>query len=429
MTEHFEKQDELPARGPMRERGGTGGTRGADAERGMRGLGAIRGSRRIHGLIRLGLVFSVGLVCALPARVQSGEPPADDASGGPRAAAPLPGDGAAPPAAAPIDTADASDAAGEDAPWNQGVDVDRRHAARKVFLEGNDLARKRFFATAAAKYRQAIELWPHPAFSYNLALAQLQLDQSIEAHASLQRAVEHGPAPLGDRYEQARQQLARIESELGAIEVTCAEPGARVMLDGKPVFTGPGTYRGVVRPGAHQLVAIRRGLAPVVEQLVLAPGEQGSVALVFEYPETEVTEKRRRWAAWKPYTVVTTGAALVLAGAVLDWHSTRMFDDYDSDYLEACPIGCMPGMEPSGLGDRQSQAESEQRLAVIGYAAGGVVLATGIVLSYVGRERTYRKRVRVAPDAERTLQPSTTTGSIVPLVAPGAIGASAGFRF
>jgi hypothetical protein len=426
MTEHVEEQCELPARAPEREPGGADGS-GAGANRARGGPGAIRGSRRLQGWIWLGVAVSVGHACASSAWAQSGEPPADAAAAGPASAAsaeppPLADDGAA----SAIDT---SDTAGEDAPWNQGVDVDRRRAARAVFLQANDLTRKRFFASAAAKYRQAMELWPHPAFAYNLALAQLQLDQPIEAHANLLRAVEHGPGPLGDRYDQARQQIARIESEIGTIEITCAEPGARVMLDGKPVFTGPGTYRGVVRPGAHQLVAIRRGLAPVVEQLVVSPGEQSSLALVFEYPETEVTEKRRPWAAWKSYTVVATGAALVLAGGALDWHSTRRFDTYDRDYRKTCPTGCTPAMEPSSFEERHSRAESEQRLAVIGYAAGGAVLATGVVLSYLGRERIYHKRVRVAPDADNAPRPSTATGSIAPLVAPGAIGVSAGFRF
>lgn len=406
MIVYVEKEPELPAREPARG--------------------------RCPVFVQLSMVLLVSLAWAAQARAQSGQP-AD------AAAAPAPPAAAAPGPAAPVDPLPADDsaaspssAAGDDAPWNQGVDLDQRRAAREVFLEGNALARKRFFATAAAKFRQAIELWPHPAFSYNLALAQLQLDQPIEAHASLLRAVEHGPEPLGNRYDQAQQQIARIESEIGTIEVTCAEPGARVMLDGKPVFTGPGTYRSVVRPGAHQVVAIRRGLAPVVEQLVVSPGEQSGVALVFEYPETEVTEKRRRWAVWKPYSVVGAGAALVLAGAVLDWHSTRMFDDYDRTFRESCQgeMMCLPAMEePSNLADRRARAENEQRLAVVGYAVGGAALATGAVLSYLGRERTYRKRVRVTPDAESAPVPSTATSGISPLIAPGAIGVSAGFRF
>jgi hypothetical protein len=409
MTEDVERRDELPARTPAR-----------------------RGYRELRTNVRLGVAMSVALAWASPARAQSGEPPAD------RAAPAAAGTAAAadPPPLADDSAAPAVDAAEEEAPWNQGVDIAQRRAAREVFLEANGLARKRFFATAAAKYRQAIEIWPHPAFSYNLALAQLQLDQPIEAHASLRRAVEHGTAPLGDRYEQARQQISRIESELGAIEVTCAEPGARVMLDGKLVFTGPGVYRGVVRPGAHQVVAIRPGLAPVVEQVVVSPGEHGGVTLLFEYPEVEVAVPVRRWAAWKPSAVVGVGAALVLAGAALDWHSTRMYDEHDRDFRAAFPTGYRAGdatederRTRADLDDRLGRAESEQRMAVIGYAVGGATLATGAVLAYLGRERTYRKRLRVAPGDDAEPAPRTATSSVAPLIAPGVIGVSAGFHF
>ncbi len=411
MIVHVEKERELPARGPAR------------------GRGALCRPGGPGRLVRLGVAVSVWLAWAAQAQAQSAEPP--DASAGQ-----APAETAAPVTAAPVEpppladdsAASATSAADEDAPWNEGVDVDKRRAARAVFLEANALARKRFFASAAAKYRQALELWPHPAFSYNLALAQLQLDQPIEAHASLERAIAHGTGPLGDRYDQARQQIARIESELGTIEVTCAEPGARVMLDGRLLFTGPGTYRGVVRPGVHQVVATQRGLSPVVEQLVVSPGEPGRVALAFEYPETEVTVTHRRWAAWKSYAVVGAGAALVLAGGALDWHSTSMFDEHDEDFRKACPgpESCTP---PPGLEERRARAEREQRLAVIGYAVGGTALATGAVLAWFGRERRRREHVRVAPDTGTGSAPSAATSSVVPLIAPGVIGVNAGFRF
>jgi tetratricopeptide (TPR) repeat protein len=405
MSVHVEKECELPAAGPVRG----------------------RESIRRAGRLCLGVAVSTWLAWAAPARAQSGEP--SDASTGPAATtAPASAAPDEPPPLADDSAAAATGAADEDAPWNEGVDLDKRRAARAVFLEANTLARKRFFASAAAKYRQALELWPHPAFAYNLALAQLQLDQPIEAHASLERAVAHGPGPLGDRYDQARQQIARIESELGSIEVTCAEPGARVMLDGKLVFTGPGTYRGVVRPGAHQVVAIRRGLSPVVEQPVVSPGEHGRVTLAFEYPETEVIVRKRRWAAWKSYAVVGAGAALVLAGGALDWHSTRLFDAYDRDFLKACPPPDSCEL-PLGLEERRARAEREQRLAVIGYAAGGTALAAGAVLAWFGRERSHRERVRVAPDSETGPAASAATSSVVPLIAPGVIGVNAGFRF
>lgn len=423
MSEHVEKERSLPACGSLC------GHHGASR------IGAIA---RLG--VSLGVVVGLGLAWTAQAQAQASGPPE------PRKVPALPGDTQPPDPPAGVNKPDeaatlADDSAAavteEEAPWNEGVEIARRRAAREVFLEANGLARKRFFATAAAKYKQAIELWPHPAFVYNLALAQLQLDQLIEAHGNLKIALKHGPGPLGDRYDQAQQQLALIETELGRIEVSCTEPGARVMLDGKLLFTGPGEYRGVVRPGAHQLVATRRGLAPVVEQVVISPGEQGGAALAFEYPEVEVVVAKRRWPAWRAYAVAGAGAALVLAGGALDWHSTGMFDDYDRDYArafrKACPTGCTKGEalpEITGLGalsDRRTRAESEQRWAVISYAVGGAALATGVALAYIGRERTIRQRVRVAPEAEAGA--TATMGAIMPLVSPEAIGVSAGFRF
>ncbi len=289
-------------------------------------------------------------------------------------------------------------AASDPVPWSEGTSEADRLAAREAFLSANKLARRRFFASAMAKYRQALDLWPHPAFAYNLALAQLQLDQPIEAHASLQRAIAHGPEPLGDRYQEARQQIARIESEAGQLVVTCGEVGARVMVDGQLLFVAPGTGRRLVRPGAYQVVAIRSGLTPVIETVVLTPGDESSVALTFTYPEVEITVSERRWAAWKSYTVLATGAALLAAGVTLDWQSSRRFNDHDRAFRRACAQGCTdPDMTMEFDGER-SRAEREQELATVGYAAGGAVLATGAILAYLGRERISRKRIRQAPE-------------------------------
>ncbi len=261
------------------------------------------------------------------------------------------------------------------------------------------------------------------AFAYNLALSQLQLDQPIEAHANLERAIERGPEPLDGRYIQARQQLALIETELSRLEVSCTEPGAQVMLDGKLLFKGPGRHRGIVRPGAHQLVATRHGLTPIVQQIVVAPGEKGGFALTFEYPEVAT----RPWPTWRSQAVIGASAALLLAGGVLDWHSSRMFDEYDQMVRVRCPRGCTKAMLPPGLDDLESRARQEQRMAVITYAMSGAVLGTGLVLTYLGRPRMTRRRMR--PPLERGPEASIVSGALTPFVTPDSIGVSAGLRF
>lgn len=413
MTVHVEKEGKLLARacGPARER---------------------RGVRRI---IRMGvpLAAAVSLGLAGAAQAQSAGPPEPSPGVTPAAAAPAPDPApAATPATVPgtaplanISAAAVAAPAARNTPWSSGVPMARRQTAREIFLSANDLARKRFFASAAAQYRQAIEIWPHPAFAYNLALSQLQLDQPIEAHANLERAIEHGPEPLDGRFIQARQQLALIETELGRLEVSCTEPGAQVMLDGKLLFKGPGRHRGIVRPGAHQLVATRHGLTPIVQQIVVAPGEKGGFALTFEYPEVAVAT--RPWPAWRSQAVIGASAALLLAGGVLDWHSSRMFDEYDQRVRDGCTRGCTRAMLPPGLDDLESRARQEQRLAVITYAVSGAVVATGLALTYLGRERMTRRRMR--PPLERGPEASSVSSALAPFVAPDSIGVSAALRF
>lgn len=285
------------------------------------------------------------------------------------------------------------------APWSQGVSVDARRAAYQAFVDANDRAQERLYASAIDLYQQAFDLWPNPAFAYNLAVAHLQLNHRLEAYASFEQAVAHGRAPLsGDRYELALQQLARLERELSFVEISCHEKGAQVVLDGKVLFIGPGKHRAVTLPGAHQVVATRGGLPPVVETTVLAPGEKAKLALTFEYPMIEIEEPYRRWqGAWKPYAVVAAGAALTLGAVSLDWHSSQLFRRHDRTVREACPLGCEFGTEPASVSDPRQRAERVQRYSIIGYVAGGTALATGIVLAYLGREQVRRRSVRVDP--------------------------------
>lgn len=419
-----------------------------DEKRNLTGIGA----RARHGSgsvgragVALCVLAGLGLAGADRARAQPappaegaaslpGEPPGDV----PGAAAPAepaelpllddsaaavaaPSASAEPPAGADAEGAVArAGRSDEEDTWSRGVAVTQRQAARRMFLQANDAARKRFFATAAARYKQALQLWPHPAFAYNLALAQRQLDQPVEAHASLERAIAHGPAPLAGRYDQAQEQLAELETELAPLEVVCDTPGAHVMLNGKPLFTGPGRHRGVVRPGVHQLVATRRGSIPVVEQIVATPGEPVGITLEL----AALAKGTRGWRGWAAVSTAGAGVALLLAGGALDWHSSHLFDAYRRDFIGRCPKGCNDGI-PAGLERRPVRAEDEQRAAMIAYAVGGAALVTGVVLTLLDRERPPRSRARLGQDAGARASPAT----VAPLVSPGVVGVSAGFRF
>jgi hypothetical protein len=319
---------------------------------------------------------------------------------------------------------------GEDRPWSKGVPLERRQAARAIFLEGNELIKDTLFAKAADRYREAIATWDHPAFHYNLAIAQINLDQPIEAYESLQRAMRHGTAPLGaSRHEQTLNYLKLLESQLARIEVVCNDAGAEVSLDGKPLFVGPGRHQGLVRPGAHQLVASKPGYLIWSEPVVVSSGERMSIEVTLVTLD-QVSESSRRWATWKPWAVVGGGAVVALAGGVVHRRAAVSFGEYDDEFLQlGCVVepdpdepGCTEADVPAHMQDKLRQATWEQRIAVASYTVGGAALATGLVLVYLNRPRLTQK----AEQAEKN-RPANISFS--PVVTPRSMGLSATLRF
>src|SRR5262249_6247558 len=143
-------------------------------------------------------------------------------------------------------------AGSEDMPWNHGVAQATRAEAREVFLEGNRLFKIPLFSQAVEKYAKALEKWKHPAFYFNLAIAEMNLGQYLEARDHLTRAIQYGSEPLrADRFAEAKKQLVEVEHHLGRIHVRCPTRDAEVTLDGVTQFTGPGDRDIWVTPRAH----------------------------------------------------------------------------------------------------------------------------------------------------------------------------------
>jgi tetratricopeptide (TPR) repeat protein len=294
----------------------------------------------------------------------------------------------APSAPAPSAPGAPSTAGGDDEPWNRGVAPEVRDAAREVFLEGNRLFKIPLFAQAVEKYTEAIGKWAHPAFYFNLALAQLNLGQEVEAHSSLEQAMKHGAGPLGEaELREAKKQLLELERRLGRLRVSCPTAGAEVTLDGATLFTGPGSREIWVKAQAHEITAKRRDYVTRVKRVTVTPGAMQALDL----PLRKLIGDRPL-AVWKPWAVVGTGAALAAAGGVLHAFSARDFRAYDGEFLKlSCSTtGCTDqaiDAERPGLRDELRRARFEQKLAVGGYIAGGAAIVAGAALVFLNRPR------------------------------------------
>src|SRR5690348_11669761 len=104
------------------------------------------------------------------------------------------------------------------------------------------------------------------------------------------------------------------QKELAAINISCDEPGAEVMLDGKRWFVGPHTERRIVLPGAHFVTATKSGYYTVVKSVAMFAGKEVSGVLEMS---VDTVVARRFWPVGRPWAVVGVGAAFTLLGGVL----------------------------------------------------------------------------------------------------------------
>jgi len=287
-------------------------------------------------------------------------------------------------------------------PWNQGVSAADRAAARELFLEGNRRFRIPLFTKAAERYVAALSKWRHPAFYFNLALAQLNLNLEVEARENLEHALQYGKEPLGaEQFQEAQKQLREVEHQLGRIRVSCQSEGAKVTLDGVMLFTGPGSYEGWAKAQDHEVSARKPGHLPAIRRVTISSRELQIVELKL-VTLREAANASRRWAVWKPWAVVATGGAIAATGGVLHSFAAKAFKSHDEQFkdldcltefptpIAGCSISGEDREVPQGLQNLLDRAQRQQAMAVGSYIAGGSVIVTGIALLYLNRTRLER---------------------------------------
>src|SRR3569833_2665455 len=226
---------------------------------------------------------------------------------------------------------------GDTRPGAAGVKKSEQEAARKLFHDGNVQLNDGLFAKAAEVYKQALTHWDHPAIHYNLALALMNLDQPIESQANFQMAVKFGDAPLQskDKFDHAKDYILLLDKQIGEVEVTCQKPGTKVSVDGKEVFTAPGTWKGKVRAGKHTFVGTLEGHPTHNNTPNNKPGAPFRIELKL-YTTAELTRYRTKWdATWMPNAVMGGGVLIGLGGGQVELLESYDYKKYD-DQVTSC---------------------------------------------------------------------------------------------
>ncbi|HEY1554445.1 MAG TPA: PEGA domain-containing protein [Kofleriaceae bacterium] len=307
---------------------------------------------------------------------------------------------------------------GIERPWAQGVAKAEQAAALKVFHDGNQLLNDGLFAKAVDKYREALKHWNHPAIHYNLALALMNLDQSIDAYEHLQASIKFGEAPLQskDKFDNAKLYILRLEKEIADVEVSCDKPGAKVSLDGKELFVAPGHYKTRVPVGKHQFLAEKQGYTTRITAPYISPGEHFSIDLKL-YTADELTRYHRKWdATWIPLAVLGGAVVIGAGGGVLEYSASQSYKDYDNK-VKSCSQSAVC-QNSASLKSLRDDGDTKRTLGFVGYGLAGATAVAAGVLWYLNRPESYEVRpedLGGGPDEQAT---------VTPVVAPGYAGAA-----
>jgi len=282
----------------------------------------------------------------------------------------------------------------EPRPWAEGVSPERQESALAMFSSGNAKFVEGNYAEALKIYREALVAWDHPSIRLNIAVCLINLEQPLAAAENLEAALAYGRAPFDDdTYAQALTYEKLLAGQLARLRISCAEPGAEVLLDGKRLFTAPGEQEVRIVPGTHQLVASKPGLVSATESINVAPGRVETARLTLVAIEKLV--QTRRWPTWKPWTVLGVGAGLALVGVPFQLAARSNFSEFDAAVaMCTATTGCLPGELPSRITDLEGRARNENIAAVALFALGGATVAVGVTMLILNQPRAVPKERR-----------------------------------
>ena len=157
---------------------------------------------------------------------------------------------------------------------SQAAGADEGASARAAFAEGERAFREDDYGLALERFRRAMELAPHDAVRFNVAVCLERLGRFREAHLEYETAARSKELDAVSR-ERAREQAARVRERLGRVLVE--EPsGAEVFVDGSSAGVVPCEV--LVDPRLHDL-EVREATRSVRATFEVGRGETKRIRL------------------------------------------------------------------------------------------------------------------------------------------------------
>ncbi len=202
-----------------------------------------------------------------PPAAPSAPPLVPAASGAPAAAALAPSGGASSETAPPPPTGDAADSGVE------GPNPANKPEAEDHFKRGLDLLNQEAWTAALAEFLRSRELFPTRNATNNAAFCLRKIgrfDESLDMYETLLREF---PTMSADKKQAARKEVAELRALVGTIDVVGAEPGAAIVVDGRPRAEYPLIDPLRVSAGTHTVRIFKEGFRPYEGSVEVAGGQ------------------------------------------------------------------------------------------------------------------------------------------------------------
>ncbi|HEX3770256.1 MAG TPA: tetratricopeptide repeat protein [Polyangiaceae bacterium] len=302
-------------------------------------------------------------------------------------------------------------------------------AARALFQDGRKLAGLGKFDEACPKFERSLSLDAGIGTMFNLADCYEHIGRTASAWSKFLDATSAAQAAgEAEREKVARQRATALEPHLSRLTVTVAAPPPSLEVHDGPRAVPPSLYGEAVPvdPGEHTLEATAPGkkpwsatvhvgkdgdaatvTVPALEDVEAAPAPVAQAPMPGPIPP-EPAPARPSWptaAGW-----ISAGAGVVGVGVGVAFG--LLTESKNSDAKSVCPtsMNCTPS-DVTHYASDQSDAKTDRTIAIVGFAAGGAALVAGAAL------------LLTAPRSHEAAM------QIVPLVAPGRMGASMAARF
>ncbi len=278
--------------------------------------------------------------------------------------------------------------------WHQGVSAEDKQKAIELFLEGKKFNEELLLGQAVDKYEEALKHWEQAQLRFYLARVQKRMGLPLAAHENLKKALSWGHRALEpDEKQEALDLLQELElKELGRVAVRCDEEGAEVLLDGK-AWGAEGTR--LVLPGEHVVTAKKAGYYTTVKPIAVSAGKEVSGVI---HLSIDTTLTKRRWIAWKPWSILGAGAAFGAVGGVLMAIARTNAAETTRTFNAQCAGSCSPNTTGPYEG-----AQVQNGLGIAALAVGGVGMLGGAGMVLLNLPQSYRTqdesdvKVEVAP--------------------------------